>query len=214
MLVTDSSISESCPVPRSLIGIVVHSIRAKSGPDNQTRKVEMASDVTGDVRSISALVRALGDEDCYVRQEAASALGAMGDHRAVKALVELFEEDDDEDVRAEAACALGEIGNARAVESLIRALLDSGKDVRAEAAWALGRIRDIRAVEPLIQALKDEEEDVREEVVWSLGRIRNARAIELLNQAAGDKSAHVRRVAAEALANIGAEGALTNQLGQ
>ena len=38
----------------------------------------MVSDIAGDIRSVGALVRALGDEDCYVRQEAASALGAMG----------------------------------------------------------------------------------------------------------------------------------------
>ena len=112
----------------------------------------MASDVAGDTRSIGALIRALADEDCDVRQGAASALGATGDYRAVKALVELLEEDD--------------------------------------------------------------EEDVREEVVWSLGRIRNAKAIQLLRQAASDKSAHVRRAAAEALASIGAEEALTNQLSQ
>ena len=125
----------------------------------------MVSDVAGDIRSVGALVRALCDEDCYVRQEAASALGAMGDPRAVEALIELLEEDDDEDVREEVAWALGKIGDARAVEPLIRALFDTDKDVREEAAWALGRIRDVRAVEPLIQALKDEEEDVREEVV-------------------------------------------------
>mgnify|MGYP001034754512 CR=1 FL=1 len=51
---------------------------------------------------------------------------------------------------------------------------------------------------------------LRAEAAWALGRIRNGKAIELLKQATNDRSVHVRKAAAEALANIGAKGALVN----
>ena len=158
------------------------------------------SDAKEDIRNVGALVKALGDEDCYVRQEAASALGGLNDRRAVEPLIEVLGGDDDEDVREEAAWALGKIGDTRAIDPLIRALFDGDKDVREEVAWALGKIRAVKAVEILGQVLMtDPEEDVREQSACALGRIRNARAIELLNQAVNDKSVHVRRVAKEAL---------------
>ncbi|MBM3237498.1 sigma-70 family RNA polymerase sigma factor [Candidatus Poribacteria bacterium] len=185
----------------------------------------------GDIRDVESLIKALGDEDRYVRMEAAYALGNLGDSRGIEPLrktlgdkdkfvqlkatialakmnepgaIELLIEtlaDKDPDIRRSAADALGEIGDARAVEPLIEALGASG--VRGRAAEALGKLGDIRAIEPLIKVLSDENERVRSVAAEALGRIGDARAVEPLIGALGNKDKWVRRDVAEALGRIG-----------
>jgi len=107
----------------------------------------------GDSRAVEPLIRALGDADSYVRQNAAEALGKIGEPTVEPLIRTLIEGSND--VRGNAAQALGTIGDSRAVEPLIRALGDSDWRVLWNAARALGKIGDPRAVEPLIQLLRD-----------------------------------------------------------
>jgi HEAT repeat protein len=99
------------------------------------------------------------DEDSSLRGWAASALGEIGDTRAVEPLIAALQ-DQVPVVREWAAQALGEIGDARAVEPLIAALQDEDPDVRKIAAGALGQIRDARAVEFLLAALEDKNQEM------------------------------------------------------
>jgi len=158
---------------------------------------------------VSVLISALKDKNSNVREKAASALGKIGDERAVEPLIQALK-DEDSDVRGRAADALGNIGDGRAVEPLIHALKDEHGNVRNNAADALGNIGDKRAVEPLIQALKDDKNGI-----WALGEIGDARAVEPLIQALKDEDWYVRSTAAKALGKIGDERAvepLTNAL--
>jgi HEAT repeat protein len=147
-----------------------------------------------------AEVAKLGDKRSSNRQEAAEALGELGDIRAVEPLnaalkdsdwqvglkaakalrklggsvMELFVvalEDSDRIMRWNAVDILGELGDIRAAETLIAALNDSDKYVRRSAAKALEKLGDMRAVEPLIAALKDSDEIVRVGAAEALGKL-------------------------------------------
>lgn len=92
-------------------------------------------------RDVDGLVRALGPENDYdVREDAADALGEIGDARAVEPLIAALGDPDD-DVREAAAEALGNIGDPRAADPLRAALNDPVGGVRTEAEKALGRLR-------------------------------------------------------------------------
>lgn len=106
----------------------------------------------------------------FVRRYAASALGTLGDVRAVEPLLQTLADPSDA-VRMGAATALGKIGDARAVEPLLHALADSSFYVRQYTAKALGEIGDGRAVEPLLQTLRDENGDVRRRAAEALIKI-------------------------------------------
>lgn len=80
----------------------------------------------------------LNDEDSYVRQGAAWALGEIKDLRAIGPLIFAIK-DKDLDVRLRAAKALVKIGTP-AVEPLIEALKDKDSYVRGNAAWGLRAI--------------------------------------------------------------------------
>jgi HEAT repeat protein len=58
---------------------------------------------------VDGLIGALGDAVAAVRKQAAWALGALGDSRAVQALMKTLK-DSDAGVRKQAAWALGAIG--------------------------------------------------------------------------------------------------------
>ena len=109
---------------------------------------------------VEGLIDALNyQEDHNIRLAAASALGTMGDGRAVEPLIAAL--DDERGVNEVAALALGEIGDLRAVEPLTKTLGDENWEVRSSAAKALGKIGDGRAVDPLVNLLGDRNENVR-----------------------------------------------------
>ncbi|MEA5547982.1 HEAT repeat domain-containing protein, partial [Limnoraphis robusta CCNP1324] len=94
--------------------------------------------------ALKPLIAALNDSESYVRSNAASALGNIGNAEAVKGLIAALN-DSESYVRSNAASALGNIGNAEAVKGLIAALNDSDLFVRSNAASALGNIGNAEA---------------------------------------------------------------------
>jgi len=136
-----------------------------------------------------------------LRARAASALGKLGDKRAVEPLINALK-DEDRSVRSSASGALGRLGDPRAVEPLIAALKDQDKYVRRSAASALGRLGDKRAVEPLIAALKDKDAGVRRSVAWALAQLGDERAVEPLRESLRDDDGKVSPGVAFALARL------------
>jgi HEAT repeat protein len=111
-------------------------------------------------KDVDGLIEALGYKDDHnVRLAAASALGRVGDTRAVDPLIDAL--DDRLVVKDVAAQALGHIGDRRAVEPLLTALDDEDWEIRSTVAKALGKIGDERAIQPLLCLLKDKYEIVR-----------------------------------------------------
>src|SRR6184192_669104 len=120
-----------------------------------------------DSRPVPGLIALLQDKDRAVREDAAIALGMIGDPSAVPALIDAMQ---DGSVRVRAIMALGMIGDTRAVEPLIRTLEGVGINlkgspmpgcilseewfIREEAAKALGHLNDVRSVPALLQSLK------------------------------------------------------------
>lgn len=109
-------------------------------------------------------------EPSYSRRSAISALGRLGDERAIEPLVSALQ-DKDRYLRREAAKALGELGSSAAIGPLIKALEDSEEYVRRSAITALGVLGDARAIEPLEQMLEDQSFFTRSESEKSLRKI-------------------------------------------
>jgi len=142
-------------------------------------------------RNIRGLVKALKHFNADIRCEAAKALGAIGDTRAVDPLIAALQ-DKSAYVRCDAAGALGAIGDARAVEPLSAALQDTetalNTSVCTEAAKALGTIGDAHAVDLLIAALQDKDVFIRKQAAEALGKIGDMHAMQPLIAALGNES--------------------------
>ncbi len=163
-----------------------------------------ATDALGQMGSsaVDPLIDTLKSERVfYGRSSVATALGVLGDTRAVEPLIKALS-DYDKGVRAEAADALGKIGDARAIEPLIAGIKDNDYKFHEQAIGALVQL-GTPAVEPLIVALGDENDFVREVAAKTLRQIGDSRAVEPLIAALSDSSYHVRKSAAAGLGNIG-----------
>jgi HEAT repeat protein len=103
--------------------------------DTQWEVVEVIEDI-GEP-AIEPLIKALKNKDILIRSGAVTALGAIGDNRAVEPLVEVFLKDEDENIRDNAMYILKDIGEPAVeplMEALIGALKDESEDIRQTAA--------------------------------------------------------------------------------
>src|SRR5262245_27368495 len=118
------------------------------GSDNdQTTPGEQAASALVAIGScaVPAVLAALQRPSWVARRNAAWALGALDDSRAVKPLIDVIR-DREPQVREQAAWALGALDDPSAVTALVAALKDENPRVRKQSAWALGAIDDPRAV--------------------------------------------------------------------
>ena len=148
------------------------------------------------------LTKVLGGPAWIARTNAAWALGALGNRRAVPILSRSLG-DTESKVRRTSAWALGALDASEAVPALVEALKDSDAGVREQVAWALGAIGDRRAVDGLMAALTDTAPGVRKQAAWALGAIGDKRAVQGLMKSLKDPDAGVRRQSAWALGAIG-----------
>jgi HEAT repeat protein len=141
-----------------------------------------------------------------VRRAVCSALGEIGDPRAVGPLVSVLR-DADPDVRGEAFSALLAIGHARAGELPLDAFLGenllSPSDALTQVVWPT----DLEAIALLAHALADEDPEVRIGAAYTLGRLGITSAYEpLAERLASDPDRDVRAAAAFALTDLAARG--------
>src|SRR5688572_9961535 len=128
-------LADTAPVPQSACGD-----RWRRGfHERLTTPGEQAASalVAIGTRSFDPLLRSLKHSAWSARRNAAWALGAMDDERAVKALIDALK-DPEPQVREQAAWALGAIGDHRAMDPLLPLLKDADVRVRRQAAWAIG----------------------------------------------------------------------------
>ncbi len=95
------------------------------------------------------------DESPLVRDNAAFALGELGDNRAVPYLIKALR-DSDEWVRKSAAKALGILKSKESFDALCQCLNDQSPTVRRTVARALAQIGDKRAIGLIKPLLNDE----------------------------------------------------------
>lgn len=105
---------DSSPLVRVAANEAIREIRARM----HSHQMKVKKDVKG-------LIKSLGDEDSYVRQEAAKALGEIGDKRAVEPLIQALKKSGKGTAERNAVVwAIGELGDTRALETLKQALND------------------------------------------------------------------------------------------
>jgi len=153
-----------------------------------------------DGRAVTALAKALHDQDGFVRNAAGEALSKIGPP-AVDALIAALDSQE-AGVRIIAARALGRIGDRRAANRLTVAVTDADPAVCRWAIWALGKIKDRQGVPALMGALKDDDPRTREFATWALGETGEP-AVDALIAALGDERAETRGSAVQALGMIG-----------
>jgi HEAT repeat protein len=124
----------------------------------------------GDASCVEELVGRLHDRDDRLRMAAAEALGAIGNPRALQAVIRAALRDPAPQVRAHAAGAVARIEGERAIDVLVAALADPdyGTRLRALEAFETMRIED---TSPLEAALRDPNAEVRRRAALALERV-------------------------------------------
>jgi HEAT repeat protein len=153
---------------------------------------------------VDALIAALRDEDEWVCWQAAAALGAIGDRRALEPLMAAFQTDNWA-VRKKAADAIQAIAGSDLGYEFPPEAVEKPDDAHVQwwAAQALRAIDPALAAEPLIAALAtDEDFHVRCWAAGALGEIRTAAAMDALIAALADEHAAVRESAWVALRDL------------
>jgi HEAT repeat protein len=133
-------------------------------------------------------------------------LGQLGDKRTVRALLEVFSEQNI-NLSLEAAKSLGMLKSKRAVPVLIEELRKGNNvDKRAASAYALGVLLDERAIDPLVSVLKNKNDSPKvrgaavEALIW-FGKKRK-RVVDALINGLEDASVEVRFWSAFALGEM------------
>ena len=154
---------------------------------------------------LPVLTEAISDSKRRIRENAITALGRLGDERALEPLIAALK-GTDRGVQETATKALVELLLELGPPAIITALKGTDRGIRETAIVALeklGKLRDARAVKPLIVALKDSDEEVRRRAASVLGELGDAWAVEPLIVALKGSDEKVQQKAAEALGKLG-----------
>lgn len=145
---------------------------------------------------VDRLTEPLASDDVDTRRAAATALGRIGDARAVPALTARLDADD-RDVLAVAATALARIGDRGAYEPLLRLIGDADLGVRQAAIGALNSIGHPAMGERMRTLLQDSDPRVRESAVRIAGYFGYASCADALLDRCHDTDENVRAAALE-----------------
>lgn len=155
---------------------------------------------------VTLLIEGLKNDDCDVRERAASILSGMLNPRIIEPFLVALH-DTNPSVRAGAAIGLGTLKENRAIPELIHLLDDEDEYVRQQVIYGLSYLGDPAAVEPLINTLKYDE-DAAHFAASVLGSFQDSRAVEPLIEALSEDWEQLRANAAESLGNLGDKRAL------
>jgi HEAT repeat protein len=117
--------------------------------------------------TLATVIKALEhDPDPMVRNQAAMALGALGDSQALPALISAMTHDEHPTVRIQATQAAGQIGGESAVQALGEILINGdNKRQRIITAWALAKQDTDLARWFLDRAANDPDKQIRDAVL-------------------------------------------------
>ncbi len=129
--------------------------------------------IDGDSSAVPALIKALKDKDFQLQNNAAEALGNIGDTRAIPHLIESLRVRGGKGHINTAAEALYRMKDPRGVPALVEALEDNDSYIRVVAVQAIENIDDPRVAPALIKAIKDNDQEVRGTAFRALNKIRD-----------------------------------------
>lgn len=138
--------------------------------------------------------------------DAVKALGALGDEKTARRLMELYEASGvSQQVKEQIILVLGKLESEEAIDLLIELAEDTGEamTMRRFAADSLGRIGSSRAIETLKKLFSQDDPYLRANAVYSMGLIGGPEAEEILFAALRDQFWRIRVSAAEALGEAG-----------
>lgn len=148
------------------------------------------------------LLRALQDEDSWVRYFAVTGLGEQRDRATLPALADLARRDHAGHVAIAAVKALGLLGSDEAVD-LLTAFAAVPDDRGLTAISVLGAMSSARALEPITRTLRSSDAGHRLTAIEALTNHRSHGAVDALTWAAtADADPNVARAAVEALGAI------------
>ena len=165
-------------------GTAVRSSGASAGPARARGGfLDAATTVPADV--MAAICKRLSDGDPAVRQNAAIALGTIGDPAGFAPLAEALVTGS-ADVRFQAVTSMVEIAPAQSYQLLLGALDDRDHEVVGAAALGLGAIGDGAAVARLVPVLEHAKPTVRFDVAYALAQLGDGRGRAVLATALDD----------------------------
>jgi HEAT repeat protein len=147
------------------------------------------------------LLTEINSADPVIRKRAVEDVGALGerDLDAVRLLISVLLNDQEDEIRAYAAGSLGLLSHPFSVEPLMNALKDEFWRVRLTAIWALRELGAKKAIPELMRLCKDTNASVRAIAAQKLGEFHAAEAIEILIQLLEDSEKDVQGSAIFAL---------------
>jgi beta-lactamase regulating signal transducer with metallopeptidase domain len=187
-------------------GMAIEGVSGDLGEHSAVGKNAASRKTTTDEQT-SALIALLESPDANMREHAATALGKIGDGKAIPALVKTISTDASSRVREHAAEALGRIGNKKALSALIEVVEnDPEARVREHAASAIGRVGGEGAYDTLVDVYENDANiGVRAHGAYGLGLLKDSRAFDLLVEGLSSRHPQIRSHCAEALGFLGNE---------
>jgi HEAT repeat protein len=158
--------------------------------------------VTVDPAVHEALARALLDEQSYIREAAAYALGILDGKSELRALTTALQ-DPEPDVRAAASAAIGKLGTTEDGRALIPLIADDSSAVRLRVLHALGVLKVTAAGPPLREMYEaNKKRDLGTRALTTLSRIGDPAQAELFQQLVQERDPEHKRLAVEGLGRL------------
>lgn len=170
------------------VAAIINLVNDKSKDVNTRAKAVRVLGNMNSIKYVDTLIRALRDQNSYIRSNAAQGLSGLVSGKVEKALVRALKNDSNSGVRYYACVGLERIGTTNAVTAIIHALKDKHYSVQSEAIRALERIakkedaNSGRALDALIDLLKYGKPVIQHNVSYILERIDNPKAVRAVEQ--------------------------------
>lgn len=186
-------------------------LRALEGDDVESRvRAAVSLGIKAKEQAVGPLLAALARPEPAPAARSAiyTALGKIGDTRALPALLEGLAGEDREELRGDAAAALGAIGDPTALPALLGALDRESFPVRIRLVDALGAFPEDDSIDALARLVEGNNQSLRRRAIGALGRNgADGAAAPLLAALANARSKRLRGDIVDALGIHGAPAA-------
>ena len=155
-----------------------------------------------EARTLTAICNVLGDEDQWVRQQAADAVVRFDSRLANSALRKVLQGDNPM-AKAWSLHAIAQRGDPESALDVVPILEDESRAVRLSAVRTLYRLGQSSAVAPVRMFMRDPDEHLRGAAAYALGALGDHESASALSLALTDPTPWVRRNAAWSLLELG-----------